>query len=99
MEYGLRSTVQFDKWFSGLKDAAVKIKILARLDRLENGNFGDCKPIGQGLFELRLFFGPGWRIYYTVKGNQVVILLVGGNKSTQAGDIEKAARILKTLEE
>jgi putative addiction module killer protein len=82
-----------------LKDRSVKIKILARLDRIENGNFGDHKQIDKNLFELRFFFGAGYRIYYTIKGNTVVILPTGGNKATQAKDIKKATALLNDLEE
>ena len=82
-----------------LKDRSVKIKILARLDRIENGNFGDHKQIDKNLFELCFFFGAGHRIYYTIKGNTVVILPTGGNKATQAKDIKKATALLNDLEE
>ena len=63
MRYELRSTKQFDRWLDGLKDFSAKTKVLARLARVENGNFGDCKQIGPGLHEMRFFFGPGLRIY------------------------------------
>ena len=99
MEYELRSTKQFDKWLAKLKDHSVKIKVLARLSRVENGNFGDFKQVGGNLFELRFFFGSGLRVYYTVQNNKIVLLLIGGDKSTQAKDIEKAAALLKELEE
>ncbi len=99
MKYELRSTDQFDKWFARLKDASAKVRILARLDRLENGNFGDFKRIDSDLFELRFFFGSGLRIYYTIQGRKVVILLAGGSKSTQAKDIDKAVGILNELED
>ncbi|MEW6428920.1 MAG: type II toxin-antitoxin system RelE/ParE family toxin [Thermodesulfobacteriota bacterium] len=89
---------QFDKWFTGLKDASVKTKLLARLARIENGNFGDFKQIGPELFELRFFFGGGLRIYYTIMGNRVVFLLSGGSKASQAKDIARAARLLTELE-
>ena len=69
------------------------------MDRIENGNFGDHKQIDKNLFELRFFFGPGYRIYYTIKGNTVVILLTDGNKATQAKDIKKATALLNDLEE
>ena len=98
MKYELRSTGRFEKWFAGLKDASVKVRVLARLDRLENGNFGDFKAIGSGLFELRLFFGPGYRIYYTIKDGTVVLLLAGGDKSTQAKYIKAALRLLNEME-
>jgi putative addiction module killer protein len=99
MKYELRKTDIFDRWMARLKDRSAKIKILARLDRIENGNFGDHKQIDKNLFELRFFFGPGYRIYYTIKGNTVVILLTGGNKTTQTKDIKKAMALLNDLEE
>lgn len=99
MKYELRKTEIFDRWMTRLKDRSAKIKILARLDRVENGNFGDHKKIDKNLFELRFFFGPGYRIYYTIKGNTVVILLTGGNKTTQTKDIKKATALLNDLEE
>lgn len=99
MKYSLRSTKQYNKWFTKLKDQTIKIKILARLNRIENGNFGDFKKIGINLFELRFFFGIGLRIYYTVRNNQVVFLLAGGDKSTQSNDIKKAESLSKSIEE
>ena len=73
--------------------------MLARLSRIESGNFGDYKQVRTNLFELRFFFSSGLRVYYTIQGAQVVILLVGGDKSTQAKDIEKANDLLEELEE
>ena len=99
MKYKLRSTKQYDKWFSKLKESTVKTRILARLDRIENGNFGDFKQISPSLFELRFFFGAGLRIYYTIHNSKVVLLLTGGNKASQEKDIEKAAELLKELED
>jgi len=99
MKYELRSTKNFSTWFAKLKDSAVKRKVLARLARVENGNFGDCKQIEVNLFELRLFFGSGLRIYYTIQGDKVVLLVTGGDKSSQSKDIEKAKNILKNLED
>jgi putative addiction module killer protein len=99
MRYELRKTDIFDRWFAKLKDRSAKIKILARLDRVENGNFGDHKQIDKNLFELRIFFGPGYRIYYTIRGNTIVILLSGGKKATQSKDIEKAKALLNELED
>ena len=98
MKYDLRSSKQYDKWFVKLKDSSIKIKVLARLDRVENGNFGDFKQIGSNLFELRFFFGSGLRIYYTIQEGRVLFLLVGGDKSTQSKDIERAAELLNELE-
>ena len=99
MKYELRSTKQYDKWFSKLKESTVKIRVLARLNRVENGNFGDFKQISSSLFELRFFFGAGLRIYYTIRESKVVFLLVGGDKSSQEKDIEKADGFLKELED
>ena len=98
MKYELRSSKQYDKWFAKLKDSSIKIKVLARLDRVENGNFGDFKQIGSNLFELRFFFGSGLRIYYTVQESRVFFLLAGGDKSTQSKDIERASELLNELE-
>ena len=98
MKYELHSTAQFDKWFSKIKDAVSKRRILARLARVENGNFGDFKQIHANLFELRLFFGRGWRIYYAIHNGSVVLLLVGGDKSSQQSDIQKSKELLNELE-
>ena len=99
MKYKLRSTKQYNKWFSKLKDTTVKIRILARLTRLENGNFGDFKQISPSLFELRFFFGAGLRIYYTIQDSKVIFLIAGGDKSNQEKDIEKVVGLLKKLED
>lgn len=98
MEYTLRSTKKFQKWLSKIKDQRTKEKILVRLDRIENGNFGDYKQVSSNLFELRFFFGGGLRIYYTVCNSQIIFLLVGGDKSSQRSDIEKARRMLDEME-
>jgi putative addiction module killer protein len=99
MKYELRSSKQYDKWFAKLKDSSLKIKVLARLDRVENGNFGDFKQIGFNLFELRFFFGSGLRIYYTIQVGRILLLLAGGDKSTQSKDIERASELLNELED
>ena len=99
IKYELRTTRQYDKWFAKIKETTVKVRILARLDRVENGNFGDFKQISNSLFELRFFFGTGFRIYYTVQNRNIVFLLAGGDKSNQSKDIEKAAELLENLED
>ena len=81
-----------------MRDQVTKRKVLARLERIKNGNFGDYKRISPNLFELRFFFGGGLRIYYTIHNNQIILLLVGGDKSSQSNDIEKARRILDEME-
>ena len=96
--YKISSTEVFDKWFSRLRDNSTEKRVLARLGRLENGNFGDFKKISEGLFELRFFSGSGVRIYYTFYGDKVVLLLAGGDKSTQTKDIKKAQNLLSELE-
>ncbi|HVE22069.1 MAG TPA: type II toxin-antitoxin system RelE/ParE family toxin [Acidocella sp.] len=80
----------FDAWFSRLKDRRAVAKIAARIDRLATGNPGDVKPIGNGLSEIRIDYGPGYRVYYMQRGQIVIVLLCGGDKSTQARDIEQA---------
>ncbi len=85
--------------FSKLKESTAKIRVLARLNRVENGNFGDFKQISPNLFELRFFFGASLRIYYTIQNSTVVFLLAGGDKSSQEKDIEKVAELLKELED
>lgn len=99
MKYTLQSTQTFTRWLSGLKDKTVKNQLLSRLARVENGHFGDAKALTSDLFELRCFFGGGLRVYYTIRDQQVVLLLVGGDKSNQDQDIEKAKSILKSLED
>ena len=84
MNYEIASTDLFDKWLKGLKDRTTRNKVLARIDRIKNGNFGDFKSLGDNLFELRFSFGGGLRIYYTIRNYQVVPLLHGGDKLTEA---------------
>ncbi|WP_092077567.1 type II toxin-antitoxin system RelE/ParE family toxin [Desulfuromonas thiophila] len=99
MNYLLRSTRQFDKWFSGIKDRQCRARIAQRIDAMTVGSFGDHKQIGDGLFELRLFFGPGFRVYYTVRGREIIFLLAGGDKSTQKKDIALAQQLLNQMED
>ena len=84
----------FSKWLSGLKDQQARMRVYVRLDRLSLGNFGDAGPIGEGLSELRIHYGPGYRLYYIQCGTRVV-MLCGGDKSSQPRDIEKAKIIAK----
>lgn len=82
--------VPFINWLESIKDATTKRRIKLRIDRMIDGNFGDTKNLGDDLFELRLFFGSGYRIYYTIENNVLVILFSGGDKSSQEDDIKKA---------
>jgi putative addiction module killer protein len=97
--YSILTTPLFDDWFAGLKDRLVKQRIQARIDRVEDGNLGDHKAVGEGVSEMRLSFGAGWRIYYTMRGLEIVVLLAGGDKSNQQSDIELAKALSKQLKE
>lgn len=97
MDFEIYTTEVFDAWFAGLKDSSVKRKLLARFTRLMHGNFGDFKKIEAGLFELRFFFAGGLRVYYTRQDKRIVLLLTGGDKSTQRKDILKARSLLEDL--
>ena len=88
-----RQTEMFRIWRLRLKDVRVRALIASRLDRLAYGNAGDAKPVGQGISELRIDYGPGYRVYFQRRGNTIVVLLCGGNKSTQAKDIKMAKRL------
>ncbi len=94
----VRKTRIFSKWFDGLKDRRARSRIQARIDRVGMGHFGDIAPVGEGISELRIFYGPGYRVYFVQKGDVVVILLSGGDKSSQKSDIVKAKRIATQLE-
>jgi len=94
MRFELVSTQVFDKWLKGLKDRAVHNRVLARLARIENGNFGDNKQLSADLHELRFFFHGGLRIYYGIRDSKVVLLLCGGDKSSQKKDIKTAEKLL-----
>jgi putative addiction module killer protein len=86
-------TDDFDKWLRKLKDRQGKLRIAERIDRLAHGNPGDVKPIGRGISELRLTYGPGYRVYYLQDDERLILLLCGGDKSTQQKDIEKAQQL------
>lgn len=80
----------FSEWLYSLRDVMGRKRILARVSRMQQGNYGDCKPIGEGVSELRLFFGSGYRVYFGERGNDIVVLLCGGDKSSQSEDIQQA---------
>jgi putative addiction module killer protein len=93
----VEKTNAYQDWFTGLADARVKARIEARILRLALGNAGDVAPVGEGISELRLHFGAGWRVYYTERNGQVILLLAGGNKGTQKRDIKLALELARNL--
>lgn len=93
----LRKTENFAKWLDGLNDIRARARILVRIERLAAGNPGDVKPVGEGVSELRIDYGPGYRVYYKKQGRTVIILLAGGDKRTQSKDIKAAMSLAKNL--
>ncbi|MGC4012172.1 MAG: type II toxin-antitoxin system RelE/ParE family toxin [Pseudomonas sp.] len=93
MTYQLKQTSQFDRWLSGLRDARGKVAILRRLDRIRSGHLGDTRSVGIGVSEIRLDIGPGYRVYFTRRGDVVILLLCGGDKSSQQRDIKLAQQL------
>jgi len=96
--YFIEKSVEFDKWLRKIKDIRAKAKILFRIQKIESdGHFGDCKPVGDGIRELKINYAKGYRVYFKETDGKIIILLIGGDKSTQQKDIEKAKEILKKL--
>lgn len=95
--YIVRTTDVFDEWLKDVSDIIFQKRIQVRIDRISLGNLGDHKAVGDGIFELRMVFGPGFRVYYTIRDQVIVILLCGGDKSGQKEDIEYAKEIAKEL--
>jgi len=93
----VRQTVDFDKWLKDLRDPRGKAKVLVRIDRLALGNPGDVRPVGEGVSELRIDFGPGYRVYYKQRGD-LIYLLCGGDKDSQDTDVQKATTLARGLE-
>jgi putative addiction module killer protein len=93
----IRKTQRFADWFSGLRDKRAKVRIQARIDRLQVGNVGDAKPVGEGVSELRIDYGPGYRVYFARRGDSLVILLAGGDKRTPPQDIQTAPELARNL--
>ncbi len=91
--FELIKSVTFDVWLNGLRDIRARARIVARLDRLIDGNFGDARPVGGGVSELRIDYGPGYRVYFMRRGSVLVVVLAGGDKRTQHNDIKTAQRI------
>jgi putative addiction module killer protein len=93
------TTEIFDAWFQSLRDRLAARRIQVRIDRAEDGNFGDCKPVGDGVSEMRIHHGPGYRVYFMQRGIEIVILLAGGDKSSQVSDIALAIKLASQVKE
>jgi putative addiction module killer protein len=94
----VRQTDRFKAWLTGLRDERARAQILKRLDRAGQGNLGDVAPVGGGVSEMRIFYGPGYRVYFVQSGSELIVLLCGGDKSTQRADIAEAKALAKELE-
>jgi putative addiction module killer protein len=97
--YTIRRTDEFANWLDSLKDHMTRVRLIRRLEKAMKGNLGDVKPVGNGVFEMREYFGPGWRMYYVTRGELLIVMLGGGSKATQSADIGKAIRLADLLED
>jgi putative addiction module killer protein len=88
---------EFDRWLAGIRDGMTRIRLAKRLDKVQRGLLGDVAPVGEGVMEMREFFGPGWRMYYVEKNGMLIVMLGGGDKSTQSDDISHAIALSKTI--
>lgn len=93
----IRQTDEYARWFAKLRDRQARARVLVRVRRLSLGNVGDAKPVGEGVSELRIDYGPGYRVYFTQQAETIVVLLAGGDKRTQRHDIEKAKELARNL--
>jgi len=97
--YTVKLLPEFDDWLNDLKDRVTRQRLNVRLRKVSLGNLGDTRSVGDGVFEMREHFGPGWRMYYTMRGNTVIIMLGGGDKSSQKQDIANARKLAGLLED
>ena len=95
----IRWTPTFKLWITGIRDVSTRVRLIRRLRKLQRGLYGDIESVGSGVFELREFFGPGWRMYYLERDENVVVMLAGGNKASQVKDIAAAKALALTIEE
>jgi putative addiction module killer protein len=93
----IRKTEHFANWLDNLRDIQAKARVLVRIERLASGNAGDVKPVGEGVSEMRINYGPGYRVYFIQRGSELIILLAGGDKSSQPRDIKAAVRLAQNL--
>ena len=96
--YTIKKMPEFDKWLNGIRDHSTKMRLLRRLEKAQRGLLGDVASVGAGVYEMREFFGPGWRMYYCQHGDTLVVMLGGGNKTSQSKDIEVAKSLAASLE-
>ena len=96
--YTIKRMPEFDLWFESIKDGLTRIRLAKRLDKAQRGLLGDVESVGDGVFEMREFFGPGWRLYYVERKGALIVMLGGGDKSSQSDDIANAIALSKTLE-
>ncbi|QHI97166.1 type II toxin-antitoxin system RelE/ParE family toxin [Xylophilus rhododendri] len=97
LSFTVQTTRAFGEWLDGLRDARAKAAVARRLKRMQAGNFGDMKPVGDGVSELRVDVGPGYRVYFVQRGQRLVVVLAGGDKSSQDRDIQRAKALAKEL--
>lgn len=97
MRFEIEKTEVFNKWLKKLRDRKAVLAIASRLDRAIGGDFGDVAPVGGGISEMRIFIGPGYRLYYTIRQHTIILLICGGDKSTQEKDIKKAKKMAKAV--
>ncbi|HNP80323.1 MAG TPA: type II toxin-antitoxin system RelE/ParE family toxin [Nitrospira sp.] len=95
--FEIRKTKTFAKWLDGLRDMRARARVQVRIERLGTGNAGDAKSVGEGVSEMRIDYGPGYRVYFTKRGSEVIVLLAGGDKRTQDADIRTALRLARSL--
>ena len=97
MRYLVKQTVGFSAWHIGLRDLRAKVAIARRIEQAENGNLGNTRSVGSGVSEMKIDLGPGYRVYFTVRGREVIVLLAGGDKSSQTADIRRAHALAKEV--
>lgn len=97
--FTIKQLPEFVAWLSGISDTVTRLRLARRLDKAGRGLLGDVKPVGEGVFEMREDFGPGWRMYYVQRGTTFIVMLGGGDKSTQRADIDKAIELASALED
>ncbi len=97
--FAIKRTAEFNDWLAGIRDGVTQRRLVVRLRKATLGNLGDVKAVGNGVFEMREHFGPGWRMYYIQRGEVLIVMLGGGDKSTQSADIAKAVKLAAKIEE